>query len=275
VVGTVLAAVAGVASSVAWADGKVETYVGTWSGKVTSKGCTSDATAKIELEVALTSGGGLRSSGDVLEDGLGDLDWTIGKSGLSASRTGLTGSLAIKGNAAKLSVKTDGGCSIKGTLKRATSGIADCDRLLALATIASQCTALPSETRGKSLSDARGAWSGWQKLKGKKKTAQGAQCRADADALASQVTSCASGGAAVLTGIPMCDEYVRLMQSYLRCDKVPQAARDAAKQGLDAMTEAWGQMSGMPDDAKQAANEACQQAGDALKQGAAAMGCSL
>jgi hypothetical protein len=77
------------------------------------------------------------------------------------------------------------------------------------------------------------------------------------------------------TGLAECDAYVTAMEKYLACDKVPQAARDGAKQGLDAMKSSWGDTAGMPEEAKKAANDACKQAVDALKQGAEAMGCTL
>ena len=83
----------------------------------------------------------------------------------------------------------------------------------------------------------------------------------------------AAGGAA--TGLAECDTYVAAMEKYLACDKVPQAARDGAKQGLDAMKGSWGDTAGMPEEAKKAANDACKQAVDALKQGASAMGCEI
>lgn len=82
-------------------------------------------------------------------------------------------------------------------------------------------------------------------------------------------------GAAAATGLAECDAYVAAMEKYLACDKVPQAARDGAKQGLDAMKSGWGDTAGMPEEAKKAANDACKQAVDALKQGAEAMGCTL
>ena len=77
------------------------------------------------------------------------------------------------------------------------------------------------------------------------------------------------------TGLAECDAYVTAMEKYLACDKVPQAARDGAKQGLDAMKSSWGDTAGMPEEAKKAANDACKQAVDALKQGATAMGCTI
>jgi hypothetical protein len=82
----------------------------------------------------------------------------------------------------------------------------------------------------------------------------------------------AAGGG---TGLAECDAYVAAMEKYLACDKVPQEARDGAKQGLEAMKSGWGDAAGMPEDAKKAANDACKQAVDALKQGASAMGCEI
>jgi len=84
----------------------------------------------------------------------------------------------------------------------------------------------------------------------------------------------AAGGAAA-TGLAECDTYVAAMEKYLACDKVPQAARDGAKQGLDAMKGSWGDAANMPEEAKKATNDACKQAVDALKQGASAMGCEI
>jgi hypothetical protein len=78
-----------------------------------------------------------------------------------------------------------------------------------------------------------------------------------------------------ITGIPECDSYIRSMERYLQCDMVPQSARDAAKQGMDAMNAGWRDMGEMPEDARKAAGDACRQAVDALRQGAQAMGCTL
>jgi hypothetical protein len=84
----------------------------------------------------------------------------------------------------------------------------------------------------------------------------------------------AAGGAAS-TGLADCDAYVAAMDKYLQCDKIPQATRDAAKQGMDAMKQGWGDTSALPDDVKKQANDACKQSVDALKQGATALGCTL
>jgi hypothetical protein len=77
------------------------------------------------------------------------------------------------------------------------------------------------------------------------------------------------------TGLPSCDAYVSAVESYARCEKVPQATRDGAKAGLDTMTQGWGNMSGVPDDVKKQTDDACKQAVTGLTQGAKSMGCDL
>lgn len=81
--------------------------------------------------------------------------------------------------------------------------------------------------------------------------------------------------AAASTGLPECDAYAAAVESFVKCDKIPQAARDNAKQGLDAMKSAWTNMDGVPDDVKQQTNDMCKQAVEGLKQGAAAQGCTI
>jgi hypothetical protein len=76
------------------------------------------------------------------------------------------------------------------------------------------------------------------------------------------------------SGLVECDAYVDEMHRYMACDKVPQQARDAAAQGLEAMQAGWANAADFPDDARKQANDACRQAVDALKQGMAAMGCA-
>lgn len=88
-------------------------------------------------------------------------------------------------------------------------------------------------------------------------------------------TAAAPAGGAAATGLADCDAYVAAMDKYQACDKVPQATRDAAKQGMDAMKQAWGNVGALPDDVKKQTNDACKTAVDALKQGATALGCTL
>jgi hypothetical protein len=83
------------------------------------------------------------------------------------------------------------------------------------------------------------------------------------------------GGGGAATGLAECDAYVAAVEAYMKCDKVPQEARDGAKSGIEAMKQGWGDTSAMPEEAKKQTNDACKQATDALKQGATAMGCTI
>jgi hypothetical protein len=247
-----------------------EDWVGTWNGKARAKGCVDGAAKTIALDVAITPEGTLRSSGDAIVEGWGDLDWYVEGKRLVLANQGLTGSLTRSKKTVKLVLASDGGCVVKATLARPTSGIASCDRLRGLATVKAQCPALPSDTRGEALTEIEASWSAWKKLKGKKRKAQATACAGQAAALATEVASCASTG-----GLAECDRYVALMEGYLRCDQVPQQARDAARQGIDAMKASLRDTRNLPTEARQAAEDACKQAADALRQAASTMGCAL
>ena len=77
------------------------------------------------------------------------------------------------------------------------------------------------------------------------------------------------------TGLPACDAYIETMEKYLACDKIPQATRDAARQGIELMKQGWGDVESLPDSVKEQTNDACRDSVDALHQGARALGCKL
>jgi hypothetical protein len=73
-----------------------------------------------------------------------------------------------------------------------------------------------------------------------------------------------------------CEDYIRAIEKLATCDKLPQASRDAMKQGLDAMKSGWDFSNLSPDDYKTAmaaARSACAQGADAVRQGSRAAGC--
>ncbi len=70
---------------------------------------------------------------------------------------------------------------------------------------------------------------------------------------------------------PACVEYEQTMQRMASCDKLPQASRDALKQGFDAMKSNWAQIGAMPKAARDAMESGCRQAVDALKQAGASI----
>lgn len=80
------------------------------------------------------------------------------------------------------------------------------------------------------------------------------------------------GGGGGGGGLPAaCNEYKELIGKLASCDKLPQASRDAMKQGYDAMEQGWANLKDMPAEAQQAAEDGCKQGADALKQAAAAL----
>ena len=70
------------------------------------------------------------------------------------------------------------------------------------------------------------------------------------------------------TGVPECDAYLRAVDRYLQCDKIPQEARDAMKDSIEQQREAFRA-------AGSAAADGCREASDAIKQTADAVGCPL
>lgn len=64
-----------------------------------------------------------------------------------------------------------------------------------------------------------------------------------------------------------CDEYKAAIDALAKCDKLPQATRDALKQSYDQTSAAW---ASVPAEGKAALGTACKSAADAVKQSAAA-----
>jgi hypothetical protein len=77
---------------------------------------------------------------------------------------------------------------------------------------------------------------------------------------------------------PGCARYIRAVETLVTCDKMPAASRDAVRQGLDAMRSGW-HFGDLPPDARktaiEAADAACNQGTDAIRQAMKATGCSL
>ena len=68
-----------------------------------------------------------------------------------------------------------------------------------------------------------------------------------------------------------CERYRELIEKLMTCDKLPQASREALKQGYDAMSEGWKNMQDMPDEARRAMDDGCRMGADALMQAVGAM----
>jgi hypothetical protein len=79
------------------------------------------------------------------------------------------------------------------------------------------------------------------------------------------------------TSVPECDAYLRAFNEYMRCDKIPEQARESSGQAIQQMVAAFQQLKdpSVPAEAKQQAAQACTQAIDALRQAASALGCTV
>ena len=77
----------------------------------------------------------------------------------------------------------------------------------------------------------------------------------------------AAAGDSPKTGIEECD---KLIETYVKCDKLPQSARDAFLQNADAWKKA---LEAGGDAAKTQLVESCKQAAEAAKQSLSALGC--
>ena len=92
-------------------------------------------------------------------------------------------------------------------------------------------------------------------------------------------TAAAKTADAQTTGVAECDSYLAALDKYMQCDKIPQAARDAQKQGAQQMRNSWSTWSSLPEEARKAAQDAaktsCTTALNTLKQAATASGCPI
>ncbi len=68
-----------------------------------------------------------------------------------------------------------------------------------------------------------------------------------------------------------CNDYKAAMEKLAACEKMPQASKDALKQGYDAMSAGWAQAKDMPAEAKKAMADGCKQGADALNQSGKAL----
>jgi hypothetical protein len=267
-----------VASARARADEpKPEDTVGTWRGKAAWKGCTVTGGPQSTVEVTWKDGFFHAALAGVRDD-LGDVTLSPQADGTT---TGADHDLKVTfkpGATGRMTLASDGGCTATVTLARDTSGVAGCDRLLALADVESTCDAA-GEARAEHLTLARGKLAGWKKLRGKARKTASDACSKDADALASSLVQqgCLPGAGGVCTGVPECDAYVAILQRYAQCGALPVEAKQSLQQAVMQMADAW---KGLRDpsvapEARKAAADACKQASDALRQAAQAQNCPI
>lgn len=176
-VGTLVVAAAAVAKPAEtprWGD-----WVGDYSGKLAWTSCTVEGAGSATLAfdaadgqvaIDLAPAGASLEPVTLLED---DTGWT-----------GRNGDVAVhvarpKPDTVDLAVDLDSGCQVRGTLRRASTGIAACDRLAGWARIEQRCTKLtkPALEHLSRLAHQRATWLA---AKGDTRGKLGAQCDARA-----------------------------------------------------------------------------------------------
>jgi hypothetical protein len=155
-----------------WAD-----WVGDWEGKLKWSSCTADGAERVSLAIDANDGsvsidlspaGSALPPMSLLEDG----DGWLGQQGdvTVHLRRG-------KHDKIELAIDLDSGCHVRGTLARASVGIAACDRLAGWARVESHCTKLtrPPLENAARLARQRAEW---RKAKGDDRNKLAAQCTA-------------------------------------------------------------------------------------------------
>jgi hypothetical protein len=166
----------------AWAD-----WVGDWTGKLTWTGCTSDGAPSATLSIDASDGamaidlapaGVALGAMSLIDDGgnwMGQqADVTVR---VSRATTGVL----------DVAVELDSGCRMRGALKRTSTGIAACDRLVGWARVEARCTKLvrpPLEVAPR-LARQRETWSSAKGVTERSKIA--AQCETRASRVEAQL----------------------------------------------------------------------------------------
>ena len=75
------------------------------------------------------------------------------------------------------------------------------------------------------------------------------------------------------TMLEACKGYIDAVEKYTACTSVPQAARDAARQGLDAMKQGFAAQPNPAPEAVAASKQACEMAAAALVDGMKQFAC--
>jgi hypothetical protein len=155
-----------------WAD-----FVGDWEGKLKWTSCSADGAGRASIaldaydgsvSLDLTPAGSALPAMSLSEDADG---WLGQQADVTVHVT------RAKADKLELAVDLDSGCQVRGTLARASVGIAACDRLAAWARIESHCTKLsrPPLENAARLARQRAEW---RKARGDDRAKLAAQCTA-------------------------------------------------------------------------------------------------
>ncbi len=211
----------------AHADRSVEDWVGTWTGKATWSGCTDDRTEAVSVAVTWRDGG-LWLDAAPLHDGLGELaiDARDGALAIDLADLAVTMTRAKKNGGARLALSTPAQCTLTAKLARATTKIAACDDVVALASAAAACGVTLDD-------DPADEIDAWRAVTGKKAKRAAKQCKARASEIRTQLVS-----AACLapdddpSAEPACNDTWVLSQRLHNCQRLPADLQRSTLQGV-------------------------------------------
>jgi hypothetical protein len=196
-------------------------WVGDYTGPMRWTGCTTPHPAAVTLALDATdavmaidlapAGTGLPALSLVDEDPA----WV-------AQSADLTVRLARpRANALDVAIRFDSGCAGRGTLARAVTGLAACDRLAAWARIEARCTKLHDVPLEPAIPKERGAWLA---SRGAARTRLGEQCALRASRVETELVDAAcapSPDPAIGVRAPACVAVVAAAGRVARCAAIP------------------------------------------------------
>lgn len=234
------------APATAAADREAEAWVGTWRGAATWKGCSVEGADELAVTVSWKDGF-LWLDGDAIYDGLGALAPESRDGALVVETDDLTVALRAGKRGATLRLRTAAQCTMTAKLARDGSGIAACDGLVALATVATACGVAVDD-------DPADEVEGWRALRGKARTRAGARCRVRADALRPSVVA---GECVPPDGDPgelaSCRTVWRQAQRILRCERAPVELKNRTTESMAGLRRSLRGLAGKRDGADVAA----------------------
>jgi hypothetical protein len=271
-----IAAAVLVVAADARADRAVETWVGTWTGKASWKGCTAAGGDAVEVSVGWRDGA-LWIDGARVYDGLGDLVPEVRDRAVLVYQTDdLTVELRPPAPAAKrkrkastaasLTMTTAAHCTLTARLVRDGTGIAACDELVALGTAATSCQiALDADPR-----DEIDTWRG---LSGKQRTAAGASCRRRADAARERLLAADCIPPDHDPGdLPACRQVWTIARQLMSCERAPVEYQQRTMTGIASLRRSLRTLSGK-DGGDDYAASLCVETEKMLRDSAELLGC--
>jgi hypothetical protein len=215
-------ALASPVETVKWAD-----WVGDYEGKLRWTGCSAaggeSATVAIDASDAV-----MRVDLAPISSGLASMTLVDDEGGWLAQQGDVTTHLnRPRDGVLELAVELDSGCSIRGSLKRASSGIAACDRLVAWSRIEGKCTKLAGPVLENPARLVRQRES-WAKARGEERTSLATQCDSRSIKVETELVDagCAPNPDVGLVDSAQCRKLAAVAAKLERCAAIPPTVKN-------------------------------------------------